>query len=443
MNEPIETSVTVPVHSQRRRTQRWWIAAGISFISLGLLVMMGFAALDYMYNVWPQESYRKIYEKPWLQANVRALKFQSTTDFGQAEGLLLKSATEKSHEDSPIPHFLLAELYNTQGHPEKAVPEYRKTIRVSQKNWLSSIEYQEFSDNAHAALAILAYEQNRPEKARQELADIAASDENREADILTAMQDSLDEPERGDFHLLLGKAFRKALKFKMANQELHKAVQLSQNPQVRMEANSYLKSQMPQGVQELSPLARYYGLAARAAQTNDENLPKAAALFKKALVEAPKFDWGYNELAIIYREMKDYPAAIAYARNAIHQNTDFYNPYLTLGDIALDQADYPTAISHFSEAESILQRLPQEEEQQQGLVANIENQIAYAYEAQHQYQAATQHYQSALSISAEAGDEASDDYDYAREGLARLAKAQQEPDTKTASTNNKQLSWKP
>lgn len=428
-----------PEASRPRRYKKWlWVAIG--GITLHLSLILGVAGSDYLFNQLPQDSYQAIYDAPWLGLNVRALKFQNVEDFRRAERSLTKLAAQPSNRQNPIPHFLLAELYNTMEQPQRAILEYRKTIQTAQLGWMNSIQYQEYRDNAHAALAILAYEQGKVEQAQQELAQIDKTNENREAEVLTAMTDALDEPERGDFHLVLGKAFRKTLKLKMANLELHRAETLSQSPQTRLEAINFLKTQMPKGVEDLTPMARYYGLAARSAQTTDENLPKAASLFKKSLAEDPQFEWGYNELAIIYREMKDYPKATEYANNAISQNVDFYNPYLTLGDIALDQENYKAAIEHFQAAEAILNRLPQED--QQTIVANIENQIGFAYESMNDYPDATQHYQSALNLSSDAGDEADEDYNYAQDGLTRISHAQQRKEQKLDSADGKQISWK-
>lgn len=434
---PIDAAPIVPTQG---KNPLWiWGVIGAATVYLG--VILAGTSLDYMYNVWPQDSYVRIYEQPWIGLNVRNLGFQNAADFAQARQVLEKKASNSREKDSLISHYLLAELYNSMNQPQKAMPHYQMVIKNADSSWLKKIKYQQFVDNAHASLAILYYEQGKGTRAEQEINQIAKTDENRDAQLLATLKDSLEEPERGDFHLLLGKEFRKELKLGMASKELQQAETLSQSPQLRMEAANFIKTQMPQGVKDLSPLARYYGLAARSAQTNDENLPKAATLFQKALQENPKFDWGYNELAIIYREMKDYPKATAYAKDAIAQNPDFYNPYLTLGDIALDQEDYNAAIIHFQAAKAILQHHPLEE--QQMVLANIENQVAYAYETLGDTQEAIHHYQSALNLATDIGDTADEDYNYAQDGLARVAEFKQENAKKSAANKDgKQLSWR-
>ena len=406
-------------HTPEKPTRtRWWVWGVIGVLSLHLTLVLAYTGLDYLYHVWPDESYQRIYERPWLELNARALNFQNEKDFLKAKASLSAKA---ERTQNPIPHFLLAELENSLDHQAYAVQQYKATIVAAKKSWLSRIQYRQYQDNAHAALSILAYEQGNAAQAQKELAQIGKVDENRESELLSALQNVLDEPERGDFHLLLGKAFRRALKFKMAYQELQKAEQLSQSPQLRLETANFIKTQMPNSIgQDLSPMARYYGLAARSAQTNDENLLKAASFFKKALQVDPQFEWGYNELAIIYMELKDYHQATAYAEDAIMQHADFYNPYLTLGDIALDQQNFQGALQHFQDAEAILRKMPIGEEQ--SVMANLENEIGYAYEALHNYAKANEHYRNAMDLSAELDEDAVNDYAYAKDALARVAK---------------------
>ena len=306
----IPTQETAPLQPQNRK-QILWLLVLVGVITSHLCLVLFISSKDYLYNIWPQETYNRIYEKPWLSLNVRNMGFQTPEEFKAASSQLEMEAKRGLEKDTPIPHFLLGELYNNLGQPQKAITHYQAAISKGETDALSAIRYRQFLDNAHAALAIIDYENNKTVTAQLELAQITKTSANRESNLLKTMQDSLDAPERGDFHLLLGEAFRSELKLAMATREIQKAEQLSESPQLKQEAVNYLKTQMPQGVRDLSPMARYYGLAARSAQTVDENLPKAASLFEKSLKENPKFDWSYNELAIIYRQLKDYPKATA------------------------------------------------------------------------------------------------------------------------------------
>ncbi len=434
-NQTVQTATQAP--QKRKQVYGLLILLGLITAHFGLVLFI--SGKDYLYNIWPQESYNRIYEQPWLSMNIRNLGFQTPGEFKAAQAQLKVEAQRGLEKNTPIPHFLLGELYNNLNQPQKAIPAYQTAIQQGEKDTLSAIRYRQFLDNAHAALAIIYYEDNNTAQAQQELAQITKTSQNREAYLLRAMKDTLDAPERGDFHLLLGEAFRSELKLGMASREIKQAEQLSQSPKLKQEAVNYLKTQMPNDVKDLSPLARYYGLAARSAQTVDENLPKAASLFEKSLKEDPQFDWSYNELAIIYRQLKDYPKATAYAQNAVARNANFYNPHLTLGDIALDQEHYPEAIAHFQSAKNILERLPLMG--QESILANIENQIAYAYESLNNYPKASQSYQAALRLAAETDGNTDADYTYAQEGLARLSQLEkQEQAALTESAH--QLSWK-
>jgi Tfp pilus assembly protein PilF len=421
-----ETDIlSIASESRPQKTSIWqWVVLAVLAVHLSAVLIGG--GWDYVYNIMPRESYQKIYQHPWLEMNVRSLKFENPSQFSTAEKLLQQKLSLNTHEARVIPHYLLAELYNTLNRPREAISEYRKTIKGIGKSRLDQLRYREFKDNSHAAMAMLYYEAGHSSKASQELAQISelpekTPDDDKEDDnpneLLSALKDTLEAPERGDFHLRLGQAYGRELRFDMASREGRLAETLSHEPQTRLEASHFLKVEIPQDIGDFSPLARYYGLAARSAQVGDENLPKAAQFFQKALREEPGFDWGYNELAIIYRQLNDYPQAITSAQNAIARNVNFYNPYLTLGDIALDQKRYESAIHYFQTAKTLLLQSPQPE--QETKTASIENQIAYAYEVLKNKPEARKHYRNAATLSQQAGDETDADFYYASNGLKR------------------------
>jgi len=421
-----ETDIS-PIASEARpqKTSIWlWVVIAILGVHLSVVLISG--GWDYVYHIMPRETYQKIYEHPWLEMNVRALKFENPSQFSRAQKLLQQKLALHNNEARVIPHYLLAELYNTLNLPQEAISEYRKTIKGIGKSRLNQLRYREFNDNSHAAMAMLYYEAGHSSQASQELAQISefpedTSDGDKEDDnpdeLLSALKAALEAPERGDFHLRLGQAYGRELRFDMASREGRLAETLSHEPQTRLEASHFLKVEIPQDIGDFSPLARYYGLAARSAQVGDENLPKAAEFFHKALREEPDFDWGYNELAIIYRQLNDYPQAIASAQNAIARNVNFYNPYLTLGDIALDQKQYKNAIQYFQTAKTLLLQSPQPDQESKS--ASIENQIAYAYEVLKNKPEARKHYRNAATLSQQAGDETDADFYYASNGLKR------------------------
>src|SRR5690606_22106499 len=105
-------------------------------------------------------------------------------------------------------------------------------------------------------------------------------------------------------------------------------------------------------------------------------------------------EWGHNELAIIYRQMRDYKRATENAHRAIALNPEFFNPYLTLGDIALDEGHPVQAIAYFKKAKAMIRRAPLDATR--NLIANIENQIGFAYESMDENEKALEHYRLAM-----------------------------------------------
>lgn len=414
--EFLETnSPSLPV-SPRKLPVWLCVLAGIclSLIALVALLIGGY----YFYVEVPQQSFARIYAEPWSQSNVSAYRLKSRQDFTIAENNLLELTHNPKSQDDPAPFFLLGELYNTIGTSTEAMDAYKQAISIANRSWFNQIRYRDFLDQSQAALAIIYYENNKIPEAQQLLTTMNDMDATDKADLLHAIQDRLENPERADFHLLVGQAFSKALKLKLAANEVLAAGRLTHNPQLKLEAANFLKTEIPKGVRDLSPMARYYSLAGESYQHNEDNFQQAAVLYEKVVHESPSYEWAYNDLATIYRELKDFAKADSNARKAIALNPDFYNPYLTLGDLATDQADYNKAIQHFQTAKSLIQRLGVSDSD--SLLANIENQIAYAYEAQGQLSLAGRHYEEAIARAGETDGQNSQDYDYALAGLSRV-----------------------
>jgi tetratricopeptide (TPR) repeat protein len=418
---------------------QWWKP------SLWLPVLIGFSALQvlalvlgigyYIYIVLPENAFARLDDAPWRAHNVGDLAFKNPSDFASARRVLLSDTQKDENRNDPAPAYLLAELDNTLAHSTTAMRMYQQVLAMTRKNWYTGFAYRNFSINAHAALAILYYECGKFSQAKSELDAIPDFSETDHPNLLQALRDRIENPERADFHLLLGKELRHQLKLALASREILTAEHLSPSPELRREAVNFMKTQMPRTLKELSPMTRYYSLAAE----NCDDPAMAAAFYEQAVRETPNYEWGYNELAIFYRQMKQYDTAVERANRAIAINPDFYNPYLTLGDIAIDQENYPAAIHYFETAQRIIQQLPSEDSQT--LAANIENQLGYAYELMDQVDTATHHYQLAMLAASNNEDAASEaDYDYAQEGLARMATERKKAAT-AANENQPQLSW--
>ncbi|MCE3236262.1 MAG: MalT-like region [Vampirovibrio sp.] len=366
----------------------------------------------------PEQTYAQIYSPPWLSVNAFGYRLKTRQDFVHARQTLLQATKTDAYRDNPLPHYLLAGLYDTLGQTSNAISAYQQVIQIANRSWYHRLVYREFMDQAQASLAICYYENNKHADALRVLSEISDLNLTDKSDLLHAIQDRLQNPGRADFHMEIGKAFSKGLKLEIAAREAKEAQKLSQSPQLKLEAANFLKTAIPKGVKELSPLARYYSLAGEVYQHEESDLIQAARLYEQVVKESPAYEWGYNDLAVIYRDLKDFANAENNARKAIALNPDFYNPHLTLGDLAIDREDFSGAIRHFQTAKRLLEQTPLSDNE--AILANIENQIAYSYESQGDLLQAARHYQDALLISIDVEDENTQDYDYAQEGLARV-----------------------
>lgn len=424
---------TDPVLRKRHFRQLAMLAAG--FTGLICLFTVG-AASWYFFRMMPEDTYTAISGDAWEARNVNLMAFKTPQAFRQAESTLLDELHGQGKSEDPVPYFLLAELYNMEQRNQDAIPRYREAIRLGSRSWFHSNLYRHFLIDANAKLAILYYEGNDYKAALSSLNNIGPLKNHPDGELLSALKDSLENPDRADFHMNLGRSLRHYLKLGKARSEIEEARALSKSPQLRMEADNFLKTQMPRHVAELPALARYYSLAGDARQYEHDDLWQAATFYEKAVKEVPRFEWGYNELAIIYRQLKDYRKAGNYARSAISLNPQFYNSHLTMGDIALDSNNFDEAVSSYEKARELIQNMPSEDNEY--LLVNIENQLGFAYESMDRTDEAIQHYRQAMLRAGRAeGESAEADYDYAQDAIERISEAQK---TRQANDDGKRIS---
>jgi tetratricopeptide (TPR) repeat protein len=407
----------------------------LKFRVLGILLLLALTigsgvACGFVWSYWsetlPETAYAAIQTGQWARWNVATHVMASPNDFAQAEKHLKSMVSAPDYRQNPIPNFLLGGIYDMTNRPAEAIKRYQEAIRLSNRNWSSQNQYRLFLDQSHGALAVIHYKQNHHTAALSELAQIQTLDNTDNPELLTALHDSLEDPSRADFHLLLGKELRHMLELQKAREEFQSAAQLSRSPHLHMEALHWLTYEMPHPSGALSPMARYYSLSGQAMDDNES--PKAITFYEKALALNPTFEWGYNELAILYRQGKQYGKAEANAQKAIALNPQFYNSYLTLGDISVDEAHYERAIHWYNAARGIISQFP--DVTRYPLLSNLENQLGYTYETMNKPEQATRHYREALMTAAETPEDAdepddqatsSDDYAYAQEALERLS----------------------
>jgi tetratricopeptide (TPR) repeat protein len=440
MNQPPESGPVPQNPMPALRCKLPWWAVGL--MAFGLISLPGIALGWFVYYfcaILPEDNFYSIYEARWDSLNAGNYRFNGPQDFSRAERKLVAEIATHTNQEDPKLYYLLAELHKSMGIFHSAVEEYRQVIRISDATWAGRILNRDFVRSAHEELALIYYMYHSPQFAREQLEAIDDLEATQSPELLSAMRDSLDDPQRADFHLLLGKAFSDRLMLDMAAREVSQANHLSQSPQLKLEASNFQKTRLPRKIRDLSPMARYYTLCGEAYENDDRDLIRAAAAYESAVQDTPGYEWGYNDLAKIYRDLKDVNKAESNARKAISLNPDFYNPYLTLGDLALDRRDFPAAIAHFQQTKAIIQRFASKENQH--LLANLENQIAYAYESGGHWREAGQHYHLAMLSAAEDDGDSSSDYDYAQDGLTRI-KASARHQEVSGKQPFQELSWK-
>jgi tetratricopeptide (TPR) repeat protein len=434
---PLFSSEEMPDQNGRCKSQFKlfaWLAAG--FVGLCTLTTLAISSWYVLY-VLPDQTWESLNTGEWEDSNIRLMAFTGPDSFRSAEKELQEKIAENTHDDDIIPHYLLGEIYNMEQRPEKATSHYQAAIRQGQQSWYHQAMYRRLLDDAHGKLSILYYEQGKGQQALSETRQIRNITQLPESNLLLAMRESIEEPGRADFHMLLGKAFQSHGKLDKAREEFLQARDFSKSPQLRMEAANHLKTRIPR-IASLTPMARYYNLAGDAQQWEHDDLTKAVSFYEKAIREAPDAETGYYELATLYRQMKDYPKAETYALRSLALNPESYHTCMALGDIEMDKAHYDKAIVWFQKAQRLMLQYPDEETQ--GLLGNIENQLGFAHELLNHHDTAMHHYRKAMLVAGQLDSyTAEEDYAYAQDALTRLAESEKQY-ARTSTVEGRQLS---
>jgi tetratricopeptide (TPR) repeat protein len=395
-------------------TVRWLIGLVVgSGVALAAATTLMFTAI-HVFVGQPAEIYYSLYHNDWSLLNARALKMASAEEFKKAEDALRYRTTLADYHNNPLPYFLLGELENFGGNAKQAIAHYNTALSVINQDWYNQVTYQHVKDGALGALAVIYYERKDNKRSREALGAIMNMEAQPNASTLKALSDVLDDPERGDFRFELAKQLKLDLKLLMARQELDQALALSDDPQLKWEIKNFLRVKMPAVSGDLSPMARYYALAGNARRRDGSSPMEAIQLYELALQEAPGCEWLYHHLALTYLELKNYKKAHRYATQAAALNPNFYLPVLTMGDIALEEKNYSQAVDHFKRAAFVVGQLRDQAHQE--LLANIDNQIGFAYELMNDSDSALAFYRQAL----ETATEESADRDYALTAIQRI-----------------------
>lgn len=409
-----ESADTRHMQKSSKKTIVWLagMVAATGVIAAG--VTTGVFTAIHLFVYQPVEIHYRVYHEDCALLNARTLAFESEAAFKDAAELLRYRSGSAEYETNPLPHFLLGELHNFRGDVDKAVASYETAIRLANRDWYNQLTYRYIADDAHAALAPIYYERKDNKRSLAALQAVSDPDSHQNSAMLLALRDVLEAPERADFHFNLARQFKQDLKLVLAREELDQALRLSTDPQLHWEIKNFIRVKMPAVTEDVPSMARYYALAGNARRQESGNPREAIALYKKALREDPDFEWLHQHMALAYFDLKNYDMAEQYARQAVSLNPDFYLPLLTMGDIALEEKDYPQAVQHFKRAEAVVSELRDQTHRE--LLANIDNQIGFAYELMDDNANALAFYKKALA----AATRHSADHDYAVSAIKRI-----------------------
>ncbi len=409
----------IPVQPQSKPPDlspgQWILVAASALILLGVMASCTFFAL---FVYFPQHYADAQWQEPWVSGNVNLMGFRSAAQFSQAQQTLKTAILSQQESGNPIPRLLLADLFDMMGKTSAAQFFYEDTVRIIESDWLSHQVMESLSSHAYAQLALIYYKQNKPRASLQALQKVEDGHQTIEnPTLLEALQDTLEHPDRPEFHLALAREFKQELMLDLAQRELDQATKLGGSPALALETALFQTLEMPKYPENLTPLARYY-LQAGNILSHMDNHQDARHFYLKALQESPRFEWTYNALASTHQALGELATARQYAQKALRINPTFYYPHLLLGDMALEQGQYQEAIRHYMQGRQIMSQLPEDIRLRQWI--NVENQLAFAYEQLRQAHKASDHYLAALNAAQQSEQDFETEYLYAQAGLKRL-----------------------
>lgn len=388
-----------------------WIG-GIVLAGCTAMVITVMAGLILFVSL-PADTYQEIQGSQWKALNIRLGKLKTQKDIYQVEQELTEYVLSDSYQDNPVPNYLLGSLYQIRGEFPKASVQYGQALDKAESTWLNTCKYQFLIEDLHAAMGVVQYELGALDQAEASLKKIDPDVLAEDFPLQKAIWDRIQEPGRGDFRLTLAKKLRSGLRVDEARNELKDAIELSIDPTMQQTAQSYLNLELPPAKPTLSPIARYYLLAGRA-HAEDGEYEHARTFYENAILEAPGFSWSYLALGQLYQQQKKYTEAKQTLLKAVTLNPDYFNAYLTLGDVAMDEEHYDEAVSYYQTALKISDAHTPYNDRQ--MIANIKNQLGYAFEKTGQLSDARNYYNEVLTLATEN----SDDYYYATEALSRV-----------------------
>lgn len=402
-----------------RLKPRWWGWLLLTFVVIDVLMALLLAGGFYLFRYAPDQYLKSAVSKEWAANNVQYVSFHQPDLFKSAQKRLRTKAFSPQGIRDPIPRLLLAHLFRTLGKHSAAIYFYNEVLNISEENWLNRITMKPLANQARENLAILYYATGKHEDAFWAIDDLGALETSAEnPELMNALRDRLEAPERADLRLKLAVLLREAWWLSLAAKEGEAALALGKNPAMVFKATQFLKHDIPRDARQLSALAQYY--LKQGYHYRDHATKRALGAFNQVIVEKPDSEWAYLGLASIYNKLNQNDKAYQAAQKSVTLNPDSYYGYFLLGDLARKRQAYQEALSYFRTEVAVLEQYPVLDDDFDRI--NLENQIAYTYELSRDYTKALAHYQSAILASQADEADYEADYDFAREGEQRMRK---------------------
>ncbi len=391
----------------------FWVSVVVMLTIFAVASLLSIAGLGAAYYTkLPVDAYYSVNNSPWAQYNVSLYQANSIEKLETLEQNLTQQV--KTSDDKFIPGLLLARYYKARGYFNKASKQFNRALVTLNNDWFSHYYYQHFEDEIHAELAALDYYVGNKKSALNHLKAIEKPQEFENNELIIALWQSLDSPDRGDFHFQLATELRSILQVEQAKKELVLAEQFTTDPTVKQEIKRYQQSKLPKYLESINADAKYFLLAGVFNETKRKNLKQADHYYRLVSQLEPELEWAYSQQSVVAYKQQRYSEALNAAYKSIAINPESLSPYLTLADVEIDRQNYTLAVAHYNKALILAPQYSGYENT--ALVANIQNQIGFAYEQLGARQEAILHYEQALATAAET----SSDYHYSLTALERI-----------------------
>lgn len=437
MTQPtdFDTTTTKPIYKKIALAFGAFVAG--AFLT-GIISIIGI----YLVLLAPLSIYQQSFDgEDWKPLNINAGGIDNIQSLKQAEQRLKHLIQNQS--DPIQSEFLLANLKERQYQNKEAIQRYESVLNQITANAMNEITYQYFAKDTYNALLRLYYLEGKAESYyNSKSKDQSFFKIKKDFTPMTeALLNVIENPKRADYRMVLASQLHQNLDLTAAHKEYEAAIKLSQDPQLRQEAQMALVRKFPRKLDQLPQEVFTWMRLADDLEMKQFDTEKAQAIYQNIVNQVPDFEWGWFHLAQTHKDLENPSKAIELSKKAIKLNPKYPLPYLLLGDLALDSNAYQEALEYFTKALNPIFGHYDDDY----AMANVENQIGYCYEQLEKLDQAQTHYENAMkrldegfkatlmqTASAEDWDDfdmdatlddyraQDDDYQYAQEALNRL-----------------------